>query len=404
MVILGAKPPAEAPTDAPALGALHGGLKAPLTMAFLVTLVVGLAAEAAGSTVVAALAMIAYFLYGLTRAKSERNTERFADSLYYLGFIFTLGALFLAMSPWFQESGQITSQNIIQKFGIAILTTFIGMSLRIILLQLRQTVSDQEEEARESIARYVTDLNVEVSRTLTEIREFRKAAVKSVTDAAGDLARQMQQISASSEKAVSSANDAILRSVDQVTGRLEQAVGEVVRRLGEIDVPTDVFAIRIQESADALAHDIANLRNSLNDSAGSFASTLADSSSTMVRIKNEIDGLQRVIASASQSVSQIATAAAESMANNQRFAQTASEAAEAMQRFREEARTLAQALQDLNQRLEVRAEAHQAELERVAASVRAAVDEVRSNSEAFSTTLVTSANALRDAIREVRER
>jgi hypothetical protein len=77
---------------------LASGFKNPLTLSFFGALVVGIAAELGNSALLAVGAMAAYFLFGLTRSKSVRNTERFADRLYYLGFILTLGALFIAMN------------------------------------------------------------------------------------------------------------------------------------------------------------------------------------------------------------------------------------------------------------------------------------------------------------------
>src|SRR5204863_5652613 len=138
--------------------------------------------------------MAAYFVFGLTRPKSVRNSERFADNLYFLGFILTLGALFRAMTPWFSDLGQITSRTIIEQFGIAISTTFLGMSLRTILIQLRHTVTDQEEEARESIAKYVVNLNQEIGTAISDISEFRKEAAQTASESLREVGSQMANV------------------------------------------------------------------------------------------------------------------------------------------------------------------------------------------------------------------
>jgi len=163
---------------------------------FLLALAVGvIAVFVIKSPALAVLAIFGYFIYGLWLPKSQRNTERFADSLYYLGFIFTLGALFVAMTPWFNNMGELTSRTIIEQFGIATATTFVGMTLRIILIQLRQTTTDQEEEARDAIAKYVRDLNREIRAALTEIAEFRGRAAKMAEDSIREIERERWQAS-----------------------------------------------------------------------------------------------------------------------------------------------------------------------------------------------------------------
>ena len=130
--------------------------RSPLTAAFIGSLVLGLLAEWLTGPYGAWLAgglMIAYFGFGLTLPATARNTERFADSLYYLGFILTLFALLIAMTPALNGGVEPKSTQIIQQFGTAIVTTFIGMSLRIILIQLKPNVSDHEEDTRESIVK-----------------------------------------------------------------------------------------------------------------------------------------------------------------------------------------------------------------------------------------------------------
>jgi hypothetical protein len=195
--------------------------------------------------------------------KTTRNTEKFADSLYYLGFILTLGALFLAMVPSFQST-QITSEAIIEKFGIAILTTFIGMSLRIILLQLRHTTTDQEEEARESITQYVISLQREVEHTIDDVRRFRGAVEKDATTSAAEFGQQIREIAQTAGQAIRESNETMVLSIRQVAQQADQTVKEIVQHLASLDLPTDIFTGRLKASADALSADVDALRTSIS--------------------------------------------------------------------------------------------------------------------------------------------
>jgi polyhydroxyalkanoate synthesis regulator phasin len=290
----------------------------------------------------------------------------------------------------------------IGKFGIAIATTFIGMTLRIILIQLRQTASDQEEEARESIAKYVVALNSDISETIAELRRFRNEAVGNAAESAKEFGRQMVEIGATSGDAVQESNRTLLKSVQQVTANIDHSMQEVVRRLNQLEVPTDVFTTRLQSSADALSREIEQLRQSLHDGTGSFAISLTESVGVMGRIKGEIENLQTAIASANRNVSQTAALAAETVAGTQRFAQTTSDAAVSMQQFRLTAVELARALTDLGSRLDTRGKEYESGLEGVRDELKAAAADVRSNADGFSKAVVETAVALTNAIKETR--
>lgn len=345
-----------------ASGDLLTQAKNPLTVAFLLALVGGLLAvfyaPGIGGMVFAVGAMVAYFIFGLLIPKTLRNTEQFADSLYYLGFILTLGALFLAMAPGFQ-SNQISSQDIIQKFGLAILTTFIGMSLRIILLQLRYTASDQEEEARESLASYAVSLQNEVESTITQIRQFRNDAVENA----------------------------------------KKSASEFLLHLGTLNVPTDIFTARLKASADALSQEVDDLRGSISKGANSFTETLASSVNAATRLKADVDALEQLITSASGNLANMAKVAAD---NTRGFAVGAQDAGLSMQQFRQEAAALAGALQELQRRLNECGAVYKVDLVGATNQVRLAADGVTADAKAFSTELVTSAKLIRDALQDVR--
>jgi hypothetical protein len=120
------------------------------TLVFLGTTLAGCIFEIAGSTLGACLSMLAYLGYGFVSHETARASERFADSAYYQGFILTLFALLLALTG--KGASTLTSAEIIGKFGLAIWTTFIGMTGRILIIQFLTTGRDQDERARISVA------------------------------------------------------------------------------------------------------------------------------------------------------------------------------------------------------------------------------------------------------------
>src|SRR5262249_410472 len=126
------------------------------------------------SPLAAVAAMLVYLAAGFAFRAQVRNTERFADSLYYQGFILTLFALLLALAG--NAAHKLTSEGIIAQFGLAIWTTFVGMTGRIVIIQFMVS-PDSDEEVKESISRYVIELNREVKMALDLFRSFRETVL-----------------------------------------------------------------------------------------------------------------------------------------------------------------------------------------------------------------------------------
>jgi hypothetical protein len=340
------------------------GLKQPLTIAFLITLGVGIVAELVNSeysVLLAAAAMMVYFVFGMRLPDNIRNTERFADSLYYLGFILTLWALCIAMLPLPWHSPNLTSLEIIPKFGIAIVTTFLGMSLRIILIQLRPTVSDQHEEASTSIAKYISTLNDELRTAIKDIKNFRRHTLDEAqqtiekTRATTEAVNQnLRDIGAMSSNVVEESNKVIVK-------RIEDSMTDLAGRLRELVLLPDL---------DGINQNISGLRKSL----GLINDQLA----------------------------QVAHASAESTENAQRFAQGTSDAAVSIGRFREQASEFEKLLATVRQQVVSRNRSVDSDLTQASNEIKTSLEAVGESMRAFSKTMINSANVLRDAIQEAK--
>src|SRR5947208_5230201 len=75
------------------------------------------------------IVMFGYLWYGLLQR--NRNTAKLADSLYFMGFLWTLYAL---IDSLIRQGSQITSDTVFIAFGYALVTTGMGMFLRLALI------------------------------------------------------------------------------------------------------------------------------------------------------------------------------------------------------------------------------------------------------------------------------
>lgn len=233
-----------APTDATAK------VQHQMTFAFSFSFLVG-----AGLTFVHAwlpvFAVLAYFVFGAFINRSQRNSERFADSLYYLGFLLTLVALLNA------TIGDKVSEKIIQNLGTGLSTTLAGLALRVFIIQFRGTVSDTEEETQESLAVETQRLISGLSQFTNQISELRKNFTEQAqftTIALKGLVARLNAIDVPSNLFVAKVDAAlapVVASIASTASTVEDGRREIVESIRQFGVGIEVEGKKIIES---LAH------------------------------------------------------------------------------------------------------------------------------------------------------
>ena len=125
-------------------------MKLQLKDAFIITLTLKIASAVAawlfnapwslGFTVPLAF-MIAYMVYGyrVTRKLARSDRLNYGDSCYYLGFLFTIASIILALFDIRSDGFDVGA--IAVRFGAAMITTLLGMAMRVYLV----TFSGREE-------------------------------------------------------------------------------------------------------------------------------------------------------------------------------------------------------------------------------------------------------------------
>jgi hypothetical protein len=157
--------------------------------------------------------MCVYVGFALTRVRF--STPKVADSVYFLGFLWTLWALIDVLVG---KQG-LKAAELYVAFGYALTATAAGMFLRLALLQFFRTIDDQEEEA-------VDSLDVHVAKLTAELQVCQQAAAALTTSAGDALERWHQEFLARSTKAV----DAVTR----MSGDFSSAGASLTGALGEI--------------------------------------------------------------------------------------------------------------------------------------------------------------------------
>ena len=96
---------------------------------------------------------------------SDVSVEQKADSVYYMGFIFTLVAMTASLVALANSGDDLEFRPVVTNFGLALSTTILGLIIRIIWLQLSaQSLDDAESILKERIIKRTQELQEQTER------------------------------------------------------------------------------------------------------------------------------------------------------------------------------------------------------------------------------------------------
>jgi predicted nucleic acid-binding Zn-ribbon protein len=188
-----------------------------------------------------AVFITAYAAYGYFAA--NKDTLQFADSLYYMGFLWSLFALLAVFVIW--PAPKLTADAVVTAFGYALVSTFCGMLLRLVTLQFHDTVADRAAQAQDTIDRRVAALTQEITDATTEITAFRERAAN---DLGGTLYDLVHALAGVREKIA----DQHLRMAKATSDGFQATLQEILSRLSAIHVPQDMLTSEVAKVVAAL--------------------------------------------------------------------------------------------------------------------------------------------------------
>ena len=137
---------------------------------------------AAGWTVGAMLFYVAA-VTALGRLRIE--PEAIGDNCYYLGFLLTLASLSTTLYQLSRGEDQVElMRSIISGFGIALVSTILGILLRVIFIQLRPDIVARDRETRIELQQAARELRLELASSVASIKEFSTEAIQVASEQA----------------------------------------------------------------------------------------------------------------------------------------------------------------------------------------------------------------------------
>ena len=226
--------------------------------------------------------MIAYGIF-VQRTVDDADVpgDTKGDSIYYLGLLFTFAALVAALitfdwgAPGSGAGGTIGS---IRNFGIALLTTIVGLAGRVWFTMSQESPGDLVDATRSELEETVARMKESLDRA----RDDLDIMAHKFRDSSAGLGKMAETIAQGTKKTAESYD-----ALDEYAGCIASATQSLTREMDQLSTvcrASDGALTALQGQAHALGNRFDAVRAGLDDHLGRAKSQLDIAEATLVRI------------------------------------------------------------------------------------------------------------------------
>jgi hypothetical protein len=243
--------------------------RTPLKQSFIIAVVIGtfftlLGAKTNSTLMGFVFPVIVISIYCFIVVKGSIDVPRVVagDSCYYLGFIFTLVSLIASL--WLisstPEHGQVNFSQIVSSFGVALVTTVIGLIMRLIIT----TFDIETKQRQEQIER-------DIEQSLDTFKGQIDVLVSTVTSSVIKVSSHTEQTILDTLKQYEKVNNNILQklesSFDENQSKYSIAIDKLTDKVNTIEVSQDLITKPVLASIKELTDNLSNFSKSFTKAA-----------------------------------------------------------------------------------------------------------------------------------------
>ena len=270
-----------------------------------------------------------YMIVGLSGFIDSVDKEAFADSVYYMGFLLTLVSLAAALFYLRNENPELGL--LVSKFGLALITTIVGLTVRVALVNFRVDVRQArdlvEEQLTNSVRRFNRDvefacerLEILMTGTLDKIESTAAGMIDSSDDTAATLkdtndfhTEQLKEMYARVGTEWASSVTRLATVMEQQLAAAATETMSKIDRIGKkIDAEVDAFSIdgtgfskTLETPLQEFANTIDEARQALSQSSKSLVEDVESSKETFLRLQQSLNVLLHAVTKQSEQMSEI---------------------------------------------------------------------------------------------------
>lgn len=225
--------------------------------------------------------MIAYGIF-VQRTVDDADVpgDTKGDSIYYLGLLFTFAALVAALITfdWGAPGSEVGTIGSIRNFGIALLTTIVGLAGRVWFTMSQDSPGDLVDATRSELEETVARMKESMDRA----RDDLDIMAHKFRDSSAGLGKMAETITQGTKKTAESYD-----ALDEYAGCIASATQSLTREMDQLTAvccASDGALTALQGQAHALGERFEAVRTGLDDHLGRAQSQLDIAEATLVRI------------------------------------------------------------------------------------------------------------------------
>lgn len=247
------------------------------------------------------LVMVVYMWLGAMRRNDEVSDEKFADSCYYLGFIFTIASISVALIDLPNIGTNI--QDIAVRFGAAMLSTVLGLAVRVAMVTFRKDFGDAIHNAEEGVVEASLRFRDQLGAALDRLNAFETAVDQAARLSVERVNLQVENLSKNHAERLAQFFVALMKGNREA---FTEALDEVKGASARLSESVDGYALSMRSNLESIESKVVAFTDAVTDRLNTttfpddyFAKHLEH---PLGQLKSAADGIHGHIVGASEAV------------------------------------------------------------------------------------------------------
>ncbi len=204
--------------------------------------------------------MLAYIIIGIKSEKPGISDDKFADSCYYLGFIFTITSIIFSLFDLPHIGDNIN--DIAIRFGAAMVSTVLGLAVRVYLVTFKMNINDAVDLAESALITSHQKFTEQLIITVEQMQAFQEKVDSATKETVERINIQLEQLSKNhAEKLTNFFTDLSERNQTSFT----EALNEVKKA-----------TIRLSDSVESYSSGMGNNIASIEEKVTAFTNAVSN--------------------------------------------------------------------------------------------------------------------------------
>lgn len=214
-------------------------------------------------------------------AIAQLREDVIADNVYYLGFLFTLTSLGIALYQ-IQSAGEGLVETLLANFGIALMSTIAGVFLRVLISQFRRDPAEVERQSRLELVDASSRMRTQLNQTAEAFNDFRAQMVQLAREGTELSMRRQDEAIQQQIRALEEGSRAIMRIlVGDLAGSVQEGAKSLARATAVLAEHSEALSGATRDSTASVQRSAADLSRAMEAAARKTA-VAAESSNLLV--------------------------------------------------------------------------------------------------------------------------